>query len=74
MPKICPQCKTEMRRIGNKITIAKGCILKYKGDDFLYKDTYGDLDAFNYICLQCGLVQQYIPDELLEYLNQTERS
>ena len=68
MERKCPHCETKMHRTGKEITLEKGYILGHKGDGFLYKDTSYDLVAYNYVCHECGLVQQYIPDELLNHL------
>lgn len=68
MERKCPQYRTRMYRTGKETTLERGCILVHKGDGFLYKDTSCDLTAYYYVCHNCGLVQQYIPDDLLEYL------
>lgn len=58
-----------MKQIGNKISIQNISIIKHKGDGFLYKDIYGDLHTVNFVCPNCGLIQQYIPEDELKYLD-----
>lgn len=67
--KKCLICNTEMKQIGGEIRLAEGCILTQKGDNFLYKDSHGDLTAYYYVCPQCGLIQQYVPDSLLKHIS-----
>lgn len=74
MERKCPQCGAKMHQTGNEKTLAKGCILGHNGDGFLYHNTEYDLTAFYYVCHNCGLVQQYIPDGLLNHIKNIEDS
>lgn len=66
--KFCPKCNIEMKQIGNETELAKGCILTHKGDDFGINDIYGSLTVYFHVCPICGLVQQYVPESLLEHI------
>ena len=66
--KICPQCKVGMKQLGNENMLVKCCILISKGDGFGIRDRYGNLTSYYYVCPECGIIQQYVPDELLEHI------
>lgn len=66
--KICPQCKIEMKQLGNENMLVKGYILISKGDGFGIRDRYGNLTSYYHVCPGCGLIQQYVPDGLLEHI------
>lgn len=69
MNKECPNCKYQMKQIGNEIYVGNSAILKQKGDGYLYKDTYGNVKAYEYVCFKCGLIQKYITEDDLRFLN-----
>ena len=65
--KICGYCDTEMKKILEmELPVA---VLKKRGDGFLIPDETSNLYTEIYVCPKCGIVQNYIPKDLLEYLD-----
>lgn len=61
----CPNCEIEMKYISNDffMNVNKTPIpfLVHEGDQHA-------ISMNTYVCMQCGLIQQYIPGDELEYL------
>lgn len=69
MDRKCLQCEnTKMIQIGKRNPIPNTPIVKHKGDGFLYKDTSSNLTTNSFVCPKCGLIQQYVPEDELKYL------
>lgn len=69
MNKECPNCRIQMKRIDNEIYVGNSSILKQKGDGYLYRDLYGNMKAYEYVCPRCGLIQKYITEDELKFLD-----
>ena len=65
--KICGYCNIEMKKIFEMELPVE--VLKRKGDGFLISDETNNLYAEIYVCPKCGIIKNYIPENLLQYLD-----
>lgn len=62
----CLNCKIEMKLLDYRIF--KNNAITHKGDGFLISDSQSNIHSQTYVCRNCGLIQQYIPKDELDYL------
>lgn len=67
--KICQQCNISMKLIKNTNVLKEHCII-HKGDGFGISDLESNLHSDVYVCPQCGIVQQFVPEDELVYIKE----
>lgn len=67
--KICLQCSTEMKMM-NKERVVYNWYTTRHGDGFLIPPENSDLKSNLFVCPKCGLVQEYVKDEYMKYIQE----
>ncbi len=66
--KKCLQCNVEMKRINRKINLLHGGLIPNIEYGMMYVNDDRDLEINYFVCPECGLVQQYLLEDKMKYL------